>query len=127
MFSSTYEKYGKCLKQEAAVFLVGRPESSGDAIKLHIEEVIPIEQTRELLTKHVKIVVEENVAAETKLVDLKNILEKHPGRVQVLLDVDSITIGNKIFRLSFQVKITEKFIKEIHKLFGEESLYFLPG
>ncbi|MDP1993776.1 MAG: hypothetical protein Q8K40_00880, partial [Ignavibacteria bacterium] len=120
-------KYGKFLKPEAAVLLIGKPESSGDAIKLHIEEVIPIEQTRELLTKFVKIVVEENGDTETKLEELKNILEKHPGKVQVLLEVSSAKIGNKGFRLSLQVKITEKFIKEIHKLCGEESLYFLPG
>ncbi|MDP3149481.1 MAG: DNA polymerase III subunit alpha [Ignavibacteria bacterium] len=127
MFSSTYEKYGKFLKPEAAVLLIGKPESSGDAIKLHIEEVIPIEQTRELLTKFVKIVVEENGDTETKLEELKNILEKHPGKVQVLLEVSSAKIGNKGFRLSLQVKITEKFVKEIHKVLGEESLYFLPS
>lgn len=126
MFSSTYEKYGKFLKTEAVVLLIGRPESSGDAIKLHIEEVIPIEQTRELLTKQVKIVVEENGNTEDKVAELKNILQKHPGKVQVLLEINSAAFGIKIFRLSpFQIKITEKFIKEIHKLFGEESIFFL--
>ena len=127
MFASTYERYGKFLKTEAAVLLIGRPESSGDAIKLHIEEVIPIEQTRDLLTKAVKIVVEENGNTEDKLEELKNILEKHPGKVQVLLEINSTAFGIKLFRLlSFQIKITEKFVKDIHKLFGEESIFFLP-
>jgi len=126
MFSKTYDKFGKFLKPEAIVLLTGTPESSGDAIKLHIEEVLPIELTRELLTKRVKIVAEENGNTESKLEELKTILEKNSGKVQVLFELHSAQFGAKGFQLSYQIKISEKFIKEVHKLFGEESLYFLP-
>jgi len=126
MFASTYKEYGKYLAQEAPVYLSGRPESSGDAIKLHIEEVIPLDQTREKLTKRVKISLEENGNTEEKLSMLKAILEKHPGRVQVLLEIHGNDYGIKGFLLSYQIRITDKFVKEVQKIFGEDSLYFLP-
>ena len=45
MFSKIYEKYGKYVKEEECVFIIGDTESSGDAIKLHINEVIPSERS----------------------------------------------------------------------------------
>ena len=62
-FAKTYEKYGQLIEEENCVIIVGRPESSGDAIKLHIEEIIPIEQVKEkimTLRKYIKKLEEKS-------------------------------------------------------------------
>jgi len=39
MFSKVYEKCGRYLEEEKCIFIIGKTESSGDAIKLHIDDV----------------------------------------------------------------------------------------
>ena len=46
MFSKVYENYGKFIQEEECVLIIGKPESSGDAIKLHIDKVIPLQETK---------------------------------------------------------------------------------
>lgn len=125
MFSSSYEKYGEFIKEEECVFIIGRPESSGDAIKLHIEEVMPIKKARDRFAQSVKIVLENDNYTVDKVARIKKIIKKHPGSLPVYLHLFNGGLHPRIFFLNeFKVKITDKFIEEIKELLGEEALVF---
>jgi len=51
MFSKVYEKFGQYIKEEECVFIIGNTESSGDAIKLQINEVVPLKDAKENLRR----------------------------------------------------------------------------
>jgi len=51
MFSKVYEKFGQYIKEEECVFIIGNTESSGDAIKLQINEVVPLKDAKEKLRR----------------------------------------------------------------------------
>jgi DNA polymerase-3 subunit alpha len=73
MFSDAYKKFGKYIKEEECIFIVGRPESSGDAIKIHIEKVMSVEEARETYTESVKIHIDKEKHSPEKIKKLKNI------------------------------------------------------
>src|ERR1039457_5545512 len=85
MFSKTYDKFGKFIKEEDCVFIVGDTESSGDAIKLHINEVIPLKDAKEKFTESVKLFFEKTRNKPETISAIKEILTKHKGKIPVYL------------------------------------------
>ncbi len=125
VFSKTYEKFGKYLNEEECVFIIGKPESSGDAIKIQIDEVIPLESARERFTESIKISLEQNENSPEKIVGLKSVLEKHRGAIPAYLSLMSNGSKPRLFFLrDFRVKISNEFVESVNNLFGEDSVIF---
>ena len=59
MFSKVFTECEDLIKVENTVLVQGRLESSGDAIKLHADEAIPLSSARGKLTKRLAIQLEE--------------------------------------------------------------------
>ncbi len=177
MFSSTYEKYKDILKEEEIFLMKAKPESSGDSVKLNIDEVFPIEEVKDKFVKYLRITILSNdehiehpikypdtiggdhIGKEEDDINLKNIylqqleklkiiLEKNKGNIPVILEilnngtsssgfarlVDGVYdrsyqdgSRSRLFRLkSSGIKLTDKVITELNKIFGEDSLLLLP-
>ena len=125
MFSKIYEKYGQHVKEEDSVFILGKSESSGDAIKLHIDEIVPLEESRERFAQSVKIIIDENKTDIKKIEQIKNVLKSHEGKLPVYLHLDDNVGQPRLFFLKdFQVKISQSLIDDINEVLGEDSLTF---
>jgi len=123
MFSDAYKNYGKFIKEEECVFIVGRPESSGDAIKIHIEKVMPIEEARETYTESIRINLDKEKHSPEKIYELKKILEKYKGNTPVFISLVNNGSNPRKFALrEFRVKVSNEFIADMQQVFGEESL-----
>ncbi|MGE5804477.1 MAG: OB-fold nucleic acid binding domain-containing protein [Ignavibacteria bacterium] len=123
MFSKTYEAFGRFVKEEECVFITGRPESSGDAIKLQIDEVIPLTEAREKLTQSVKISFDKQKYEAEKISHLKNILEHSKGNIPVYLHLIHNGAKPTVFFLKdYRIKISDELIKSVTALLGEDSL-----
>jgi DNA polymerase-3 subunit alpha len=123
MFSKTYEKYGKYIKEEDCVFIVGDTESSGDAIKLHINEVIPLKEAKDKFTESVKLFFEKTRNAPETISAIKEILTKHKGKIPVYLHFFNNGSKPRFFLLkNFRVKISDEFVKEVLAVLGEDSI-----
>lgn len=51
MFSKVYKEFGDCIQEESTVLVKGKLESSGDAVKLHVDEAIPLEDAKSTMAK----------------------------------------------------------------------------
>jgi DNA polymerase-3 subunit alpha len=123
MFSKVFDQYGKYIKEEECVFIVGRPESSGDAIKIHIEKVMPIEEAREAYTECVKIHLNKEKHHLEKIYDLKKVLEKHKGNIPVFISlVDNGSNPRKFSLKELRIKVSNEFITDMQQTLGEDSL-----
>jgi DNA polymerase-3 subunit alpha len=123
MFSKAYEAFGRFVKEEECVFITGRPESSGDAIKLQIDEVIPLAEVREKLTQSVKICFDKQKYEAEKISHLKNILEHSKGNIPVYLHLIHNGAKPAVFFLKdYRIKISDELIKSVMALLGEDSL-----
>lgn len=123
MFAKVYEKYGNLIEEEECIFIIGRPESSGDAIKLHIEEVVPLADAKEKFTHSVKICLDKQRNTPENIKELKNILNKNKGNLPVYLQLGNNGSKARLFFLKEnKIKITEELIREIENSFGENSI-----
>ncbi len=123
MFAKTYEKFGQFVEEEKCVIIVGRPESSGDTIKLHIEEIIPIEEAKKKFTKSIKIKFDEHVFGEKELNTIKEILVKNKGNIPVYLHLKNNGSKGRLFFLNeFKAEPSNDLINSLINILGENSI-----
>jgi DNA polymerase-3 subunit alpha len=123
MFSKIYADCGKYLIEEEPVYLVGLIESSGDAVKIHVDKLIPIEAAREQLTQSLKITVNKETVPPENLYKLKSILEKNSGKFPVYLSLTSNGSKNIIYSLDqYRISLNSNLLKSLTDLFGEDSV-----
>jgi DNA polymerase-3 subunit alpha len=123
MFSKVYADFGKFLKEEEPVFILGNLESSGDAVKIHVNKVVPMEKAGEELAESVRININKETTDIEKLSELKKILKKYEGKCPVFIHLHDNGSKGKLFSLdNSRIKLSENFISEVKSLLGSESL-----
>ena len=123
MFAKVYKQYGRFIKEEECVFINGKPESSGDAIKIHIDEVVPLLNAREKFAQSIKIKVDKKKNTPENFLELRNILSKNKGNVPLYVQLANNGSKERLFFLKdFKVQLTDSFIDSVNKLFGGNSV-----
>jgi len=123
MFAKVYEKFGQFVQEEDCIFIAGKPESSGDAIKIHIDEVVSLNDAKEKFTHSVKIKIDKNKITTDKIKELKNILGNFKGRSPLYLHIFENGSKPRIFFLKdYKVSLGDDFISSVSKIFGENSV-----
>ncbi len=127
MFASTYEKYGQLIQSEACILVVAAPESSGDSVKLHVTEVIALENVRGRMTKFLKLYIDKERVTPDKLDEVKAMLAKHRGDVIVVVEIPNGGAKNSVFILrEYKIKISPMFLRDAYNLLGEEAVTIIP-
>ena len=126
MFSKIYEKCGQYLQEEKCVFIVGRPESSGDAIKLHIDDVFPLEEVREKFIQSVKIIFNKGKYNSDRITELKEIIKQYKGNIPLFLHLEDNDSSPRLFFIkNYRINPSNEFMNSITNLLGEDSISIL--
>jgi DNA polymerase-3 subunit alpha len=122
MFSKVYADYGKYVQKEEAVFVIGNLESSGDAVKMHVNKLLPIDVARNELSGSIRLnIVKEKVPPE-KLFELQPLLEKYSGKTPVFIQLFSNGSRSSVYALKNQrVVLSTELFNKLTELFGEDS------
>ncbi|MDD3557070.1 MAG: DNA polymerase III subunit alpha [Melioribacteraceae bacterium] len=123
IFSKGYKEYGDFIQPESTVVVKGKLESSGDEIKIHTEEIIPLEEARDKLTKRIGIYLHSDSHNESTVITLKELFEKHEGETPVFIRVVDNGL-KRDFHIPDKVKISDEFLKNVTKIVGEEAYKF---
>ena len=126
MFSKIFAEYGELIVPESTIMVNGRLESSGDMVKLHVEEATPLEQVKNKLTKRVGIVLDPIYNHENKIKDLKSIIEKNEGDIPILICVRNGSFQRE-FTIDHKINLNDDFINEIKNVLGEESITYFTS
>ncbi len=76
MFSKIYANDGGYVEEEESVLVIGKLESSGDAVKIHVNKLFPLDRARVELSKSINININKDVVSADKISLLKPILGK---------------------------------------------------
>jgi len=125
-FSKTYKEYEQHIFDEATVIVKGMLESSGDAVKLNVDEVIPLADAKAKLTRRLGIVVDGKLHNENTIAAVKKIFEKFEGNIPVSMRVLNGK-GYRDFYLSYKVNPTDEAVAQIIKLLGEDSVRYFSN
>ena len=124
MFSKIYAECQDILIEEATVLITGRLESSGDTVKLHAEEVMPLEEVKQKLTKKIAFIFNEQDHSSETIEKLKNILEEHTGPMQAYARVRE-NGGYRNFYLDFKISLSDDFLAKTIELLGEDNIQYI--
>ena len=123
MFSKVYEKCGRYLEEEKCIFIIGKTESSGDAIKLHIDDVFPLEEARGRFLQSVNVIFNRTNNDAGKILFLKKIFGKSKGAVPIFLHLGANgSKARRFFLKDYRIKVTNEFISGVTQLLGEDAL-----
>jgi DNA polymerase III subunit alpha len=76
MFGKVYAEVGELIVPESTIMVIGKLESSGDAVKLHAEEAIALNEVSGKFTKSLGILMDFNKHNEKTVQEIKSIFEK---------------------------------------------------
>ncbi|MBW1616515.1 MAG: DNA polymerase III subunit alpha, partial [Deltaproteobacteria bacterium] len=120
VFNSVYTVAKELLEKDTPVIIKGKIEKDQNTAKMLAEKIIPIQKAEENLTAEIFFKLDAENTDKQKLIKLKNILLRYPGKSAVFL---KINIGNRaetIITLPNALKIRPcaKFTEEVKTLFG---------
>ncbi|MFH1525231.1 MAG: DNA polymerase III subunit alpha [Bacteroidota bacterium] len=123
MFSKIYSEFGKCITEESTILVKGRIESSGDAIKLHIEEAFPLEEAKSKLAKKIILFIDKEKHTSETIEELKIILHSHEGDIPVYISLRDNGSSRNFF-IETKIELKDELIEAIQNLLGESSIQF---
>jgi DNA polymerase-3 subunit alpha len=125
MFSKVFAEYGELISTESTIMVKGKLESSGDTVKLHVDEAIPLSEVRVKLTKRLGIVIDAENHNEETITKLKILFEQNEGRYPVNLLMKDNS-NSREFALDYKVNLNDEFIEQIKNILGYDSVSFFP-
>lgn len=123
MFGKVYSEHGELIVPESTIMVMGKLESSGDAIKLHAEDVLDLSKAAQKLTKSVAILLDIENHNDKTIQQLKNLFEANPGNITVVLYLRT-NGSSKRFILDYKISISHSLVEDIKNLLGDESIAF---
>ncbi|MDP2885616.1 MAG: DNA polymerase III subunit alpha [Ignavibacteria bacterium] len=124
VFSDAYQKFTKILVPESMVMVIGKGETSGDLLKILVNEVIPMESVRDRFTKSISLAVNLDVVSEDTVQQLRTIMERHRGKCPCYINVSGGGLSKKSVYLARNVSVDPsiQFIGLVKQLLGPSSV-----
>jgi DNA polymerase-3 subunit alpha len=122
-FSKIYSECENLIEPESTIMVTGKLESSGDTVKLHVEEVCSLDKVKQKLTKRIGVILDRSIHVENVIGEIKKLMEEYEGSipVSVCLKENGIT---REFYITYKIALDSDFIPKIKKLLGEESVVY---
>ncbi len=126
MFSKVYATCEKLILPESTILVAGKLESSGDAVKLHVDEAYSLDEVKQKLTKRLGITIDRATHNPETISQLKKIMEEHEGNLPVSMCLKD-ELNLREFHINYKVALNSDFIPKIKKLLGEESIVYFSN
>jgi DNA polymerase III subunit alpha len=126
MFSKVYATCQDLILEESTILVSGKLESSGDAVKLHVDEAFSLDEVKQKLTKRIGIILDGSTHNETMVFEIKRLMEENEGSMPVSICLKDN--GNqREFHINYKISLSSEFIPKIKKLLGEESVVYFAS
>jgi DNA polymerase-3 subunit alpha len=124
IFSDAYKKYANILVMASIIMVIGKNDGSEEAIKVIVNEVIPIEKVRERFTKSILLNVNLDSLDEGTIFELGKLLEKHRGNCTCYFNVNGGGLGRNsvYFSRKYVIEPSNQFISAVKILLGEGAV-----
>lgn len=126
VFPSSFINLAQYLKMDAILFIKGKLSLREDEPRIIANEMIPVEEAIERLTREVHIKVVSAGLEETSLEALKEILVKYPGSLPVYLNFQKPDKSETEVLLGedFKINPNQGLIADIENLLGLDAIEF---
>ncbi|MGA2091149.1 MAG: DNA polymerase III subunit alpha, partial [Endomicrobiales bacterium] len=111
------------------VVVKGKLSGRDGGTEMLAEEIMSLDEAKQRLTPHIgtiRLKISTPGLEDEMLEKIKTIMESHPGKSPVIIDVTVPGSGEYIIETEMTVKFTPQFTGDIEKLIGEESWDLVP-
>jgi DNA polymerase-3 subunit alpha len=124
VFSDPFQKYAQFLSPDAMVMVSGKGETSGDALKILVNEVIPMEKVREKYTKSISVTVNVDQVDEGTVLELRKIMERHRGKCPCYFNVvgGGLSKNSVYWTRRLPVEPSSQFLSSVKQLLGPSAV-----
>lgn len=125
LMNSAFEQYKDLVQVNNALLVIGEVNNSEDKPKIFPQEIMFLDDAPKRFTKQVHIRLESSSLNREQLLALRELVEKHPGRVPLFLCIR--TLSNQFVFIeahdSYAVTPSRKLQKAIEEMFGADAYY----
>ena len=128
IFSEGYAKYSDYVKEDRALFVVGKVDLSGNAPGLRVEEIVPMKSVREKFTSELHIRLDRPAAEGPLVENLQKICIDHPGECVLFFRVVLGPDDEVLIRTgrNFHIAPSDAFHAAVTKLIEPACLEYYP-
>ena len=124
VFSDPFAKYQQFLHPDSMVMVIGKGEANGDALKILVNEVYPMEKVREKFTKSIILSINVSDIQENTIIQLRQLMERNKGNCPCYFNVVQAGTTKRFHTRRFAVEPSDGFVQEIRKILGPQSIRF---
>ncbi|HEY4644493.1 MAG TPA: OB-fold nucleic acid binding domain-containing protein, partial [Bacteroidota bacterium] len=123
VFSDAYGKYERFLHLDSMVMVIGKGEAGGDALRIIVNEVYPMDRVREKFTKSIILSINVNDVRENTIIELRKLMERYRGNCSCYFSVLGGDLPKQVFHSKkFIVEPNDEFIAEVKRILGPNSI-----
>jgi len=124
VFSSLYQRVRDLIAVDAPVLVQGKVQREENKAKVIAEKVVPIEEAEETWTATVHFNLDTTGAGRENLMELRRILEQHPGPCRTYVHLHVPERSEIIISLPehLKVKASRDLTREVVRLFGNRAV-----
>jgi DNA polymerase-3 subunit alpha len=122
VFSDPFAKFQQHIQQDSMVMVTGKGELNGDALKIVVNEVFPMERVREKFTKSIILSFNLNDIKENTIVELRQLLERNKGDCACFFDIVDSSKRKKYQTRKFSVDPSDEFIQDAKRILGPQGI-----
>jgi DNA polymerase-3 subunit alpha len=127
VFSDPYAKYQSLLQPDAMVMVTGKGELTGDALKILVNEVFPLEKVREKFTKSIILSINLNEVQENTVKELRELMERNSGTCPCVLNVTEAGSKKMYQARKYSVNPSGAFVVEARRVLGADGVRFVTN
>ncbi len=125
VFSDTYERYKDLIEDNKIVFVQGKPTDRSDFadLKLIADQIVPLENCRELLSRRVNIRLSPKAAEEIDLDGLQSLAKQYRGSCSLIFHISNGQLRQRILAQNIKVSSNKLFLKKLREEYGEKNIW----
>lgn len=108
MWPEEYNRQGDRVKPEALLYLKGNVDRRGREPNVIVNKLMTIDEAEAEFTTQIAIRFQNGLHAEAELVRVRQVIDRFPGEVDVVLIVDSADPDNVHSRLRYQLALPQR-------------------
>lgn len=123
-FADAFSKYQGLLFQDSIIFVAGRAEANGDAVRIFANEAYSMDEVATKLTKGITISIDVSERSRELLISLKSLLTTYSsGNCPIYFSLTGSFPKPKFFRSKFySINPDVTIMNELYKMFGRENV-----
>lgn len=124
VFSDAYRQFQQFLEPDAMVMVMGKAEHNGDALRIMVSDVLPMDQVREKFAKQITLSIKLSDVGVEVIPALKKVVERHVGKCTCNFNVIPEGEGAPLRLQStrYVVKVSDQFIEEVEGILGRDCI-----